>query len=162
MMVLIRQMIQSKSMNMKKLPFMAICFAALSQIPQIAHCTEAMQHKITEVSRKIIERTDIDGSDEELRLMLVEFPPGYASPAHLHPVVGLNYIVEGAAESQYEGEPLKTLHAGDSYQDLANRKHLVFRNASKTAGLKFIVAYTIAKDLPFMQPLSENTKSTGQ
>jgi quercetin dioxygenase-like cupin family protein len=148
--------------SMNKFPLIAICFVALSQISQLAYSADISKRKITEVSRKIIEKTDIDGSDEELRLMLVEFPPGYASPAHLHPVVGLNYIVEGAAESQYEGEALKTLHAGDSYQDLANKKHLVFRNASTTAGLKFMVAYTIAKDLPFMQPLSEDTKSTGQ
>jgi quercetin dioxygenase-like cupin family protein len=136
---------------MKKIILIAICFVAASRI---SHGAEQSQSKITEVSRTIIERTDIEGSNEELRLMLVEFPPGYASPAHMHPVAGLNYIVAGSAESQYEGEALKKLKTGDSYQDPANKKHLVFRNASKTTALKFIVAYKIAKELPFMQPLS--------
>jgi quercetin dioxygenase-like cupin family protein len=85
--------------------------------------------------------------------MLVEYPPGYASPAHIHPVVGLNYILEGIAESQYIGEDLKTLNAGDSYQDPANKKHLVFRNPSKTDELRFLVAYRIKKDGAFMHPL---------
>jgi quercetin dioxygenase-like cupin family protein len=105
------------------------------------------------VSRKIIERTDIKGSNEELCLMLVEFAPGYSSPPHIHPVVGLNYIIEGVAESQYEGESLKTFKAGDSYQDQANKKHLVFRNPSKTNVLKFLVAFKIKKNQPFMRPL---------
>jgi quercetin dioxygenase-like cupin family protein len=131
-----------------------IMILTLSQIAQFASAAERSQSKTPDVSRKIIEKTDIEGSDEELRLMLVEFPPGYASPAHIHPVVGLNYIIEGTAESQYEGEALKALKAGDSYQDPANNKHVVFRNASKTHVLRFIVAYKIKKELPFMQPLS--------
>ena len=85
-------------MRMNKHSLMAICFTVLSQASHLAYCTEVTESKITEVSSKIIERTGIDGSDEELRLMLVEFPPGYASPAHTHPVIGLNYIVEGFAE----------------------------------------------------------------
>jgi quercetin dioxygenase-like cupin family protein len=108
---------------------------------------------ITNVSRKVIERTDIAGSDEELRLMLVEFPPEFSNVAHTHPVIGLCYVIEGIAESQYEGEALKRLHAGDSYQDSATKKHLLFRNASKTDALKFTCSAKIKKGQEFMQPL---------
>jgi quercetin dioxygenase-like cupin family protein len=108
---------------------------------------------VTNVSRKVIERTDVAGSNEELRLMLVEFPPKFSNVAHTHPVVGLCYIIEGIAESQYEGEELKTLHAGDSYQDSATKKHLLFRNASETDPLKFTCSAKIGKDQEFMQPL---------
>ena len=59
-------------------------------------------------------------------MILIEYKPGAAAPPHVHPVVGLNCILEGTAESQYEGEPLETFHAGDSYQDPANTKHLIF------------------------------------
>lgn len=101
------------------------------------------------VERKIVERVAIDGTDEEFDLMLATFPPGAASPAHTHPVVGLNYIVEGTAESQYEGEPLKTYAAGESYQDPPNRKHLVFRNKSPAKQLRFLVAFRIKKGASF-------------
>jgi quercetin dioxygenase-like cupin family protein len=138
---------------MKKFSLMIMSFMALALISQLGYSTEISPAKIPEVTRTIIQRTDIEGSDEELRLMLVEYPPGYASPAHIHPVVGLNYILEGTAESQYEGEDLKTLHAGDSYQDPANKKHLLFRNASKTDTLRFLVAYRIEKEGTFMHPL---------
>lgn len=105
------------------------------------------------ISRKVIERIDIAGSDEELRLMLIEYPPNVSSVPHIHPVGGLCYVVEGTAESQYEGESLKTFNTGDSYQDIATKKHLLFRNASKTDGLKFTCAAKIKKDQPFMLPL---------
>lgn len=107
----------------------------------------------SEISRKVLERTDIPGSDEELRLMLVEFPAHSSSVPHIHPVGGLCYVVEGQAESQYEGDELKTIHAGDSYQDLASRKHVLFRNASDTDPLKFICTAKIRKDQQFMVPV---------
>lgn len=101
----------------------------------------------------MIERIDITGSDEELRLMLIEYPPNVSSVPHIHPVGGLCYVVEGAAESQYEGEDLKTFKAGDSYQDIATIKHLLFRNASKTDPLKFTCTAKIKKDQQFMLPI---------
>jgi quercetin dioxygenase-like cupin family protein len=107
----------------------------------------------SEISRKVIERLNIAGSDEELRLMLIEYPPNVSSVPHTHPVGGLCYVVEGAAESQYEGEDLKTFKAGDSYQDIATKKHLLFRNASKTDPLKFTCTAKIKKDQQFMLPI---------
>lgn len=139
--------------RVRKLLLMIVSFVILSQISYLAFSAELSQNKITEVTRKIIERTDIPGSDEELRLMLVEFPPGYESPAHIHPVIGLNYIIDGIVESQYEGEQLKTMNTGDSYQDPADKKHLIFRNSSKTDTLRFLVAYRIKKNEEFMHPL---------
>jgi len=54
---------------MRMLALKVFCFVALSQISYLAYSAELSQSKITGVSRKIIERTDIPGSDEELRLM---------------------------------------------------------------------------------------------
>ncbi|WP_347989090.1 cupin domain-containing protein [Methylomonas sp. AM2-LC] len=138
---------------MRKWLLKIICFVILAQISYLAVSAELLQAKSNDVSRKIIERTDIAGSDEELRLMLVEFPPGYESSAHIHPVIGLNYIIDGSVESQYEGEDLKTFHSGESYQDLDNKKHLIFRNISKTDTLRFIIACKITKGKSFMEPL---------
>ena len=58
------------------------------------------------IVRKIIERHDIPGTSDELQMILIEYQPGSAGPPHTHPVVGLNYIIEGSAESQYEGEEM--------------------------------------------------------
>lgn len=104
------------------------------------------------ITRKVVERHEIPGSTDELEMILIEYAPGAAAAPHLHPVVGLNYIIQGTAESQYEGEALKTFRAGDSYQDPANMKHLIFRNASKTEPLKFLVACKIPKGQSFVIP----------
>ena len=107
------------------------------------------------ITRTVVERSEIPGTADELEIILIEYQPGAAGTAHLHPVVGLNYIIEGTAESQYEGEALKTFHAGDSYQDPANKRHLIFRNASTTEPLKFLVACKIPKGQSFVEPLAE-------
>lgn len=107
----------------------------------------------TQVSSIVIERVNIAGTDEELRMMLVDFTPAYSNVAHLHPADGLCYLINGDAESEYEGEDKKVLHAGDSFRDQANKEHLLFRNISNTEGLKFICTAKIKKDLQYLQPL---------
>lgn len=143
---------------MKKMLFLMGCFTAMIQMTSLSYGAETAVSKITDVSRKIIERTDIEGTDEELRMMLVEFPPAFSNVAHTHPTVGLCYVVEGEAESQYEGEAVKVLHTGDSYQDQVNSKHLLFRNTSETDGLRFICIAKMKKDQGYMQPLSTLTQ----
>lgn len=138
---------------MKKLAYSVLSVLTLSQISNLAYSAEILTNKITEVSRKVIERADISGSDEELRMMLVEFPPAYSNVAHLHPVGGLCYVIEGTAESKYEGEDIKVFHAGDSYQDKANKVHLLFRNMSNTESLKFTCTAKIKKEQQFMLPI---------
>jgi len=119
-----------------------------------ALCSQALLGQSTPpITRKVVERYAIPGTPNELEMILIEYQPGAAAPPHLHPVVGLNYIVEGTAESQYEGGALKTFHAGDSYQDPANKKHLIFRNASQTEPLKFLVACKIRRGHSFVTPI---------
>jgi quercetin dioxygenase-like cupin family protein len=47
----------------------------------------------SEVSLTILERTDIPGTNDELRLTLVEFPPSKSAPPHYHPVRGVCYVL---------------------------------------------------------------------
>lgn len=141
---------------MNKLSRMAIGIIMLSQFSNLTYGAEALTNKITNVSRKVIQRSEIVGSEEELRMMLVEFPPAYSNIVHIHPVGGLCYVIEGTAESQYEGEEIKVYHSGDSYQDQANKKHLIFRNASDSDMLKFTCTSKIKIDQQFMLPLGFN------
>lgn len=118
----------------------------------IAFATFAGAESGGEVSRKVIERVDIPGSGEELRLMLVEYPPGYSIKPHRHSVAGLCYVIEGAAETQYEGERRRLVKAGESFQDEAEKIHLVFKNASMSAPLRFLCSFKIAKNGDYVLP----------
>jgi quercetin dioxygenase-like cupin family protein len=90
------------------------------------------------------------GTGDEFKLVLTTYPPGVGLPLHHHPTVAHNYVLEGVAESQYEDEPLLRFMAGESYQDKAFTKHLIFRNADQHTSLKYLIAYTVKKDEPFL------------
>ena len=103
------------------------------------------------ITRKVVEQHVIEGTSKLLELILVQYPPGAQSPPHTHPSVGLNYIVAGQVDSQYEGEPVKHYRAGDTYQDPVGKKHLMFRNTSRTEPLIFLIAVVLAPGQSFVQ-----------
>ncbi len=127
--------------------------AALAAVVASATLASALANGDTpKLTRKLMEQADIPGSDEELRLFSVEIAPGYSVPAHSHPVAGVCYVIEGAAETQYEGEAAKVVRAGGSFQDQAGKTHTVFRNVSPTDRLKFVCATKIKKGQEYLLP----------
>ncbi|MBY6241479.1 cupin domain-containing protein [Methylosinus sp. Sm6] len=101
------------------------------------------------ISRTTLERYE-NSAGEEFRLVLTSYPPGVGLPAHHHPSVAHNYILEGVAESQYAGEEPMRFTAGESYQDKAEAPHLIFRNPDTSSPLKYLIAYTVKKGQPFL------------
>lgn len=83
-------------------------------------------------------------------MMLVTFQPGVASPLHHHPVAGLNYIVEGMAESAHGDDPPKLYRTGDTLQDLPDIPHTLFRNPSKTEVLRFLIFTNLRPGQPYL------------
>jgi quercetin dioxygenase-like cupin family protein len=126
----------------------AFSFSAKPLLAQIA------DPKKTIVSADGIIRTTLENYEnsggEEFKLVLITYPPGVGLPLHHHPSAAHNYVIEGIAESQYEGENLQRFKAGESYQDKPLAKHLIFRNADKNAPLKYLISYTVKKGQPFL------------
>ena len=102
-----------------------------------------------ELLRKQIPNTN----DRELVMFLLTLPPGGAAPIHKHPGIGIGYVLEGAYESQYEGEPLKRFSAGEAIYDLQDTPHLIARNGSSTEPLRFIMTFVVPKGHPTILPL---------
>ena len=100
-------------------------------------------------TREFLERYTNEAG-EEFILELVTIPPLGSIPPHTHPVVGHNYVVQGVAESQYEGREMRVLRVGDHYQDEIGVTHKIFRNPSRTEPLKFLIAFTIRKGGKFV------------
>jgi quercetin dioxygenase-like cupin family protein len=119
--------------------------------PLLAKASAARQPIVTPdgISRTTLESYANEAGDE-FRLVLNEYPPGVGLPIHHHPSVAHNYVLEGVAESQYEGEGLRRFTAGESYQDKAQSPHLIFRNGDGGAPLKYLIAYTVRKGQPFL------------
>src|SRR5258705_4493744 len=76
----------------------------------------------------------------EVRITLLDRPPGNASPAHHHPGHHtFGYVVEGTYELGINGQPTKTLHAGDTFYEPPGAIHSVSKNASTDKPLKIVV-----------------------
>ena len=97
-----------------------------------------------EIRRTLIDKqaaADLPGW--ETRLYLIEYGPAAVAPLHVHPVVGVGLVLDGAFESAFGEEPLVQVHAGQGFVDPAGIAHRVFRNTSREHELRFVVAYTI-------------------
>lgn len=79
----------------------------------------------------------------ETRLYLIEYGPGAVAPLHIHPVVGVGYVLEGSFESEFGVEPRALVQTGERFTDPAGVPHRLFRNANADKPLRFLIAYTI-------------------
>ncbi len=123
----------------------------LAARPLLARVASA---KSTSVSADGIIRSTLESyvnaAGEDFRLVLTTYPPGVGLPVHHHPAAAHNYVLEGVAESQYLGGELERYASGESYQDRADIEHTIFRNADRTAPLKYLIAYTVKRGQPFL------------
>jgi quercetin dioxygenase-like cupin family protein len=101
------------------------------------------------ISRTVLERHPIPGTDETMEIILVVYQPGVAAPLHHHSVAGLNYVLEGTAESAYGKDAPKLYHTGETFTDLPNVPHTVFRNADAHKVLRFLIFANVHANQPY-------------
>lgn len=76
----------------------------------------------------------------EVRITLLDRPPGNASLPHRHPGHHtFGYVVEGSYELGVNGAPTRMLKAGDTFYEPPGALHSVSRNASPDKQLKIVV-----------------------
>lgn len=75
----------------------------------------------------------------ELKMITVEYLPGAGTKPHRHDAYVLVYVLEGAVEMKLRGQPLRTLHAGETFVEHPGDIHEISRNASATERAKFLV-----------------------
>jgi quercetin dioxygenase-like cupin family protein len=82
---------------------------------------------------------------KSLVAVVVTYPPGGATPAHHHAGSAFiyGYVLSGAIQSQVEGEPVKTLTAGQSFYETPGAHHVVSRNASATEPARFLAVFVV-------------------
>ena len=81
---------------------------------------------------------------------LAEIAPGGASGGHTHPGIETGYILEGEVLMSIEGQPDKTLKAGDSYMIPPGAKHDVKSIGSVPA--KAVSVFVVDKTKPLASP----------
>ena len=88
----------------------------------------------------------------ETRLYLVEYGPAAVASLHVHPAVGIGYVLEGSFESAFGDEPPLQVHERQTFADSAETPHRLFRNLSAEQPLRFVIAYTIRSDQEMFYP----------
>jgi len=103
----------------------------------------------SQITRTVLERHEIPGTDEEMQMILAEFPPGTVSALHHHTVEGLVYVLEGTAESAYGNDAPKIYHAGDVMKDIPDVPHTIFRNPDPDHTLRILIFTNLHKGQPY-------------
>ena len=67
------------------------------------------------ITRKEVQRSASSIPGREIVQVLTEIPAGVASGWHIHPGEEVGYILAGTVEMRVEGQPTRTLHAGDGF-----------------------------------------------
>lgn len=105
-------------------------------VPAIAHgsaetVTPNFRHAIPNIPGK------------SLTAVVVDYPPGAASPAHRHASSAFiyAYVVSGDIESQVDDGPKRVYHAGESFFEAPGALHRVSRNASATKPAKLLAVF---------------------
>ena len=81
---------------------------------------------------------DVPG--REVRISLLDRPPGAASPPHRHPGHHtFGYVVEGTYEFAVDRQPPRTLKGGETFYEPPGAVHSTSRNPSTDRNVKILV-----------------------
>lgn len=119
-------------------------FLTLALIGGAAAAAVGAATKFPPLQRKPVLDTSLPAANPPVRLVrgaTIHFAPSQPTGLHYHPVSTVGVVTEGEFLFQPEGEPLRTLHTGDSFFEPAGRKILHFDNASSTKPAAITVFY---------------------
>lgn len=121
-------------------------FVLASLLAPIATAEEA---KVTALLSKDFK----DTAGREGTMLLVEYPPGNADPAHRHNAHSFIYVLEGSVVMQVKGGTQVTLTQGQTFYEGPEDVHIVGRNASSTQPAKLLVFLVKQKGAPVVVPI---------
>ena len=120
----------------------------VSALLSTAGASAAQTTKVTPLLSRDL--TGIAG--KEGAIMMVEYAPGAADPAHRHGAYVFVYVLEGSVIMQAKGAEPVTLLPGQTFYEAPDDIHLVGRNASSTEPAKFLAFFVKDKGAPVVMP----------
>jgi quercetin dioxygenase-like cupin family protein len=90
--------------------------------------------------------TNVPG--KSLVVVVVDYAPGGASPAHVHAKSAFifAYILSGEIESQVNDGLSRVYRTGESFYETPGSRHAVSRNASTTEPAKLLAVFVVDTD----------------
>ena len=101
------------------------------------------------IKRTILQKVEVPGTNYETILGMAEIAPAMNAGRHTHPGPETGTVTEGEVVLMIEGQPDRTLKAGDSYQIPAGTVHDV-----RTVGgpAKVVAVYMVPKGMALASP----------
>jgi len=101
-------------------------------------------------TRKLLQDQNLSVPERHAVQALAEFVPGGAAGRHTHPGEELGYVVEGTLLLEVDGQPARTLKAGDAFFVEAGKVHDGKNIGSGPA--KVLATYIVEKGKPVASP----------
>ena len=85
---------------------------------------------------------------KSMKGILVEYGPGVATGAHIHPKSAFTYatVLEGAVRTSVNDGPAVVYKAGQTFAEMPGDRHSVDENASKTEPAKMLAVMVVDTD----------------
>jgi quercetin dioxygenase-like cupin family protein len=109
----------------------------------------AMTQQAQNIKRTPLQKFDVPGTNFETVIGIAEIVPNVAIGRHTHPGPESGFMLEGEMVLMVQGQPDKTVKAGESYQVPSGAIH-----DAKTGpqGAKVIATYVVEKGKPLASP----------
>ena len=102
------------------------------------------------LTRTLVGRADVSVAGREAVVARVEVAPGAKAGRHTHPGDEISYVLEGEATLLIDGQPPRTVKAGESFVIPAGVKHDADNDGS--ASIKLVGVYVVEKGKPLASP----------
>ena len=97
---------------------------------------------------------------KSMKGILVEYGPGVATGAHIHPKSAFTYatVIEGAVRTSVNDGPAVVYKAGQTFAEMPGDRHSVDENASKTEPAKMLAVMVVDTDTkePLLTPIHDH------
>jgi quercetin dioxygenase-like cupin family protein len=124
---------------------LALCAAALGSAPVMAQQAAQTQG----VKRTILETHDVPGTGYQAVLGIAEIGPSVVISRHTHPGPEISYVLEGSLALDVEGQPQRSLVAGQSIYVPAGTPH---GGRAGPQGAKVLANWIVEKGKPLASP----------
>jgi quercetin dioxygenase-like cupin family protein len=132
-------------MNTTNILAIAVLIGGSGLAPQVAR---AQQPAMAGIKRTDLQRHDLSVPGREAVQVRVDIEPGVAFGRHTHPGEEIIYVLDGSLEYEIEGQPPKTLKAGDVLFIPAGTIHAAKNVGSGTASE--LATYVVEKGKPLL------------
>jgi quercetin dioxygenase-like cupin family protein len=97
------------------------------------------------VKRTVLQKNDFPGDKMTTLLVLIEIAPNFVVARHTHPGIETGLVQDGQVTLTVDGQPEKTVKAGESYTNPAAVPHIA---KAGPQGVKLIATFVVEKDKP--------------